>query len=64
MAAAKKDVTRAPEQVDTVALPAPPDGFRYVLMRGDHCLAQTCPMHLDDQLAYSKSPGYGDGEPV
>lgn len=61
MAPRKKADDPAPEPVlEYVELVKPPEGFRYVLMRGDHCLAQTCPMHLDDPLAYAKSPGYGD----
>ena len=35
-----------------------PDGYSWRLIRGDHCLAQHCPMQLDDPLAYSKSPGF------
>lgn len=56
--AAPKPAAKAEPKEPTVELPEPPEGYRYVLMRGEHCLAQTCPMHLDDPLAYSKSPGF------
>lgn len=54
---------KADPKPDTVELPAPPEGHTYVLVadnraRGGFCPSQTCPLHLDDPIAYSKSPGF------
>ena len=55
MVARKPKAEEVEPEIEMTEVPVPPEGYRWVLIRGDHCPAQHCPVHLDDPIAYSKT---------